>query len=139
MDLALQLLASTMMAIVAIVVHGTGVVATTRLFSYEDEGLGRRSLAAREFRLMVPMALWLFALHAIEIALFAVFYVAVGAIGSLEDALYFSASAYTTLGYPDELVEWRLVGAFEGLAGFLLIGWSVAIFVTDMDKVLRRR
>jgi hypothetical protein len=25
----------------------------------------------------------------------------------------------------------------EGLAGFLLIGWSAAVFVTDMEKVLR--
>jgi hypothetical protein len=28
---------------------------------------------------------------------------------------------------------------FEGLAGFLLIGWSAAVFVTDMEKVLRRQ
>ena len=32
---------------------------------------------------------------------------------------------------------WRLVGAIEGLIGFLLIGWSTAVFITDMNKVLR--
>ena len=33
--------------------------------------------------------------------------------------------------------QWRLVGAVEALAGFLLIGWSTAVFVTDMNKLLR--
>ena len=31
-----------------------------------------------------------------------------------------------------------LVGAIEGLVGFLLIGWSTAVFVTDMNKLLRK-
>ena len=75
-----------------------------------------------------------------EIGLFGVFYLAVGAIGSLEEALYFSASSYATLGHPDIAfpAHWRLVGAVEGLAGFLLIGWSTAVFVTDMNKLLRK-
>ena len=34
--------------------------------------------------------------------------------------------------------DWRIVGAFEGLVGFLMIGWSAAVFVSDMEKVLRR-
>jgi hypothetical protein len=33
--------------------------------------------------------------------------------------------------------NWPLVLTFEALAGFLLIGWSAAVFVTDMEKVLR--
>jgi hypothetical protein len=139
MDLVLQLLASTVLMTIATTVHGTGVVAMGKLFRYEDEALKGRRLADREFRLMVPMALCLFALHTIEIGIFAAFYLLVGAISSFEQALFFSASAYTTLGHVEsDMVTWRLVGAFEGLAGFLLIGWSAAVFVTDMDKVLRR-
>ena len=139
MDLVLQLLASTILMTIATVIHGTGVVAMDKLFRYEDKALKGRRLADREFRLMVPMALCLFALHTIEIAVFAAFYLLVGGIASVEQALFFSASAYTTLGHVEsELIEWQLVGAFEGLAGFLLIGWSAAVFVTNMDKVLRR-
>ena len=140
MDLAVQLLASTGLIIAATLIHVTGIAAVARLFDYEDRALKRRNLADREFRLMIPMVLWLFALHTLEICVFAGFYLLVGAIGSLEQALFFSASAYTTLGHVEsEIAGWRLVGAFEGLAGFLLIGWSAAVFVTDMEKVLRRR
>ena len=86
------------------------------------------------------MALGLFALHTLEIGLFASFYLGVGAIGDLEQALYYSTSAYATLGHPDIPFpdQWRLVGAVEGLSGFLLLGWSTAVFVTDMNKLLRK-
>lgn len=138
MALWIQLLAATVLIVLATLIHGTGVVITTKLFKHESRHLKGRKLVVREFRLMVPMALCLFALHAAEISLFAGFYYAFGAPGTFADALYISASAYTTLGIAEgALDEWRLVGAFEGLAGFLFIGWSAAVFVTDMEKILR--
>jgi hypothetical protein len=81
----------------------------------------------------------LFSLHVIEIALFAGFYLFVGALPHIELALFFSASAYSTLASPeaDFPQAWRLVAALEGLTGFLMIGWSTAFFVTDMNKLLR--
>jgi len=140
MGLTLQLLASTFLIILVTLVHGTGVVVIGKLFQYEDSALEGRKLAFREFRLMVPMALCLFGLHALEIGLFAAFYIAVGEIVSIDEALYVSAAAYTTLGISDgALVHWKLVGVFEGLAGFLMIGWSAAVFVSDMERILRRR
>ena len=139
MALPLQILAATVLIVIVTLIHGTGVVITTKLFKYEDRSLKGRRLAFREFRLMVPMALCLFGLHAVEIYVFALFYLAVGEIGTIADALYASALAYTTMGIADgTLGHWRLVGAFEGLAGFLLIGWSAAVFVTDMEKILRK-
>ena len=138
MALWLQLLAATLLIITVTLIHGTGVVITTKLFKAEERSLKGRQLAFREFHLMVPMALCLFGLHAAEIAVFAAFYFAFAQAGTFADALYASASAYTTLGIAEgALGQWRLVGVFEGLAGFLLIGWSAAVFVTDMEKILR--
>ena len=84
------------------------------------------------------MALCVFLLHAAEIGIFAAFYSA-EVLPKLEDALYFSASAYSTLGTGDLVLPegWRIVGAVEGVAGFLLLGWSTAFFVTDMNLLLR--
>lgn len=140
MNVALQLLAATVLMTIATVIHGTGVALTTKLFRYEERKLRRQRLAAREFTLMVPMALTLFALHAVEIAVYAAFYLLVGEATSIEQALHISGLAYTTMGVLEGTVEtWPLVVTFEGLAGFLLIGWSAAVFVTDMEKVLRRQ
>ena len=138
MPLWIQLLAATLLITLAIIIHGTGVVITTKLFKHQSVHLKGRQLLAREFRLMVPMALCLFALHVAEIYVFALFFFTFGDLRPFDEALYASASAYTTLGIDDRtLDEWKLVGAFEGLAGFLLIGWSAAVFVTDMEKILR--
>lgn len=139
-SLVIGLATGVLLVIVMTLVHGLGVVGITRLLRLEDSTLKAHRLDGRAFGLLTSMALSLFALHAVEIALFAAFYLGVGALRSVEEALYFSASSYATLGhanldFPD---RWRLVGALEGLVGFLLLGWSTAVFVTDMNKLLRK-
>jgi len=139
MSLGVELLWSAGLVVLMTLVHGFGIVAVTKLLGLDDRKLKAHRLDLGAFGLLTSMTLSLFALHAIEIGLFALFYLHVGALGDLESALFYSASAYTTLGQPDLDFpdRWRLVGAFEGLVGFLLIGWSTAVFVTDMNKLLR--
>src|SRR4028118_884686 len=125
MALWLQLIAATLLIVLVTLIHGTGVVITTKLFKHEERHLKGRRLAFREFRLMVPMALCLFGLHIVEIYVFAAFFFAFAQVGTFADALYASAAAYTTLGIAEgALGDLKLIGAFEALTGFLLIGWS---------------
>jgi len=140
MQLGTQIVAAYALVILMTLVHAIGVILITKLLKLEDESLRAHRLDIGAFGLLISMALGLFALHTLEIGLFASFYLAVGAIQDLEQALYFSTSAYATLGHPDIAFppQWRLVGAVEGLAGLLLIGWSTAVFVTDMNKLLRK-
>jgi len=139
MVLALHLLVSTVLIVLVTVVHGTGITLAGKLLDYEKGEFKHRSLMFVEFHFLVPMALFLFALHLLEIAIFAAFYMVVGAIGTVEEALFSSAAAYTTIGIAENAIgEWRLVAAFEGLAGFLMIGWSVAVFIKEMDRVVRK-
>ena len=139
MDLTLKLLAAAVLILVVTVIHGTGITLSGKLFNYEEGELKRRNLLFLEFHFLVPMSLFLFALHLVEITVFAGFYLAAGVVETVEGALFASAAAYTTLGLEKGVLgDWRLVGALEGLAGFLLIGWSVAVFIAEMEKVLRR-
>ena len=119
--------------------HGAGVVAIAHVLRLDGERPRRRRLRLEAIPVLSAVALLLFALHSFEIFLFAGFYLAVGAFAGLEEALFFSTTAYATLSQPASgfPVEWRLVGAMEGLIGFLLIGWSTAFFVTDMNRLLR--
>ncbi len=138
--LAGQLLAGFFLAILLILVHAVGVVLVTKLLKLEDSSLRAHRLDIRAFGLLTSMALSLFVLHAFEIGMFALFYLGVDATKTVEASLYFSASSYATLGHPDiDFPErWRLLGAMEGVIGFLLIGWSTAVFVTDMNKLIRK-
>ena len=140
MHLGTQLLASGMLVIAMVFIHALGVIGTTRLLRIEHRNLKTQRLDGSAFALLISMALCLFALHLLEIALFAVFYFMVGAVDPFGEALFFSASSYATLGSPDAVIPdaWKLVGALEGLVGFLLIGWSTAVFVTDMNQLLRK-
>ena len=138
-SLSAQIAAGLLLVVLMVLIHGLGVVGVTKLLRLEDRALRAHTLNVKGFGLLTSIALCLFGLHLLEITVFAVFYLACGALRDLETALYFSASAYTTLGHPDLNFpdEWRLVGAIEGLVGFLLIGWTTAVFITDMNKVLR--
>ena len=136
--MTVQLGAALLLVMLMVLIHAAGIIGTTKLLGLEDRALRAHRVDLRAFGLLISIALCLFVLHLAEIAVFAGFYRLVDAVPDAETALYYSASAFTTLGHPDVQFprEWRLVGAIEGLVGFLLIGWSTAVFIADMNKVL---
>jgi hypothetical protein len=139
MQLGWQLAWAGGLTVLCLLVHGLGIVAITRLLRLEEKRLASKEVGLGAFLLLSGLALCVFLLHAAEIAIFATFYVAAGVLPVLGDALYFSASSFSTLGTGDLVLPppWRLVGAIEGVAGFLLLGWSTAFFITDMNLLLR--
>ncbi|HQN49678.1 MAG TPA: hypothetical protein PK913_01275 [Phenylobacterium sp.] len=81
-------------------------------------------------RMIVPLGivLGLFVIHGFEIWIYALTYWKMGLLPTLEQSLYFSTSAYSTLGETGAIlpIPWRIVGVLEGINGMLLIGWSTA-------------
>ena len=141
MHLWTQLFWAGVLTVLCLLAHGFGIVVITRVLRLEEQRLRNKQLGAGAFLLLTGVALGVFVLHLVEIAVFAAFYLAAGILPRLDQALFFSASAYSTLGTVDlDLPDnWRLVGAIEGVAGFLLLGWSTAFFVTDMNLPLRQK
>ena len=137
--LAVQLGVALAMVLVMTIVHGVGLATISRVLRISDDELKERDFNTRTVLLMGAMATTLFMVHLVEIGIFAGFYLAVGAMNELEEALYFSASTYATLGRTEEFfpATWRLLGSLEALIGFLLIGWSTAYIVSKVDKLRR--
>jgi hypothetical protein len=135
-ELGAQLGTSAGLVLVMVVVHSLGLIFISKML-VGDTDLKERTLDARAVMLLGTMGLLIFALHIFEIFIFAGFYMALGAMQTLEEALYYSASAYATLGWTAEFFpdEWRLVGALEALIGFILIGWSTAFMVKTMNRL----
>ena len=134
--LGVQLLISAALVLVLTVVHSFGLLGVGKVLHLEPDVLQKRSFDLRGILTMSSLGTMLFALHIFEIALFAWFYLAIGVFGQLEDALFFSASAYTTLGLTANFPEaWRLLGAVEALVGFVLIGWSTAFIIGTLEKL----
>jgi len=137
LSILIQLGAALAMVALCALLHASGLFGITRLFHLEDEELERKSGGLESAGLIVVIALSIFLLHAAEIGLFALAYLAIGAETSLETALFFSIASYTTAGTSAEHLEdsWRLFGGTEALAGFLLIGWSTAFLVRWLRKL----
>jgi hypothetical protein len=56
---------------------------------------------------------------------------------SFEEATYFSAITFATIGYGDITLsgKWRLASAIEGVNGILLFGWTTA-FLFKVSEIL---
>ena len=139
MDLAIELAMSAVLMVIVVLVHGTGIGVMDKVLRTDREFTALR-LVQREAAVMIPMALYLLALHVIEIFIFAFFYLATGDATDLHEAIYHSGLAYTTMGVVEGgITKWPVLSTFEGMVGFLMIGWSSAVFVSDMDRLLRNK
>jgi hypothetical protein len=55
----------------------------------------------------------------------------------LETAAYFSLTSYTTVGYGDIPLPWRLLGPLEAAVGVLMLGWSTGMLVAAIGIIYR--
>lgn len=130
-----ELIAATLMVVLTVAIHAIGITALQRRLEGRLEA--ERRSAPYRLALTVGLALCLFALHGLEIWLYAGLYNQVGAVPNLRQAVYLSTSAYGAIGFSDADVAepWRLLAAIEGVNGILLLGWTTAFFVTLMNRL----
>ena len=87
---------------------------------------------------LVALALLLMLAHAIEICMWALTFLRLDLFGTLEEALYFSAVSYTTLGFGDVLLPqaWGLLSGAAAANGLLLFGLSAAFLVEASARLM---
>ena len=135
----LQLSIATGMVVLTVVFHLVGLSLLMEVVRRRPiPRVPRRSIAHRSISIFVA-AIGLFALHTVEIWAYAGLYVHLGALADFEEALYFSTSTYSTVGYGDLVLPrpWRILGAIEGANGIILLGWSTAFFISVVDQIRR--
>ncbi len=139
-QMLVQFAVSSGLIILMVVIHALGLAALAQIVRSETREEHTRHLTPLSLRgvaFTVVIVFGLFALHGGEIWLFALFFLAVDALPNLESAVYFSSITYGTIGYSDAAIApgWRLVAAFEGIAGIMLLGWSTAFFVRLLGRI----
>lgn len=127
------------MVAVTVLVHMLGLMGLTQLTKFHIDHFRTPWLTVD--RLLVPLAMvtGLFVLHGIEVAAYAMTYLAVGMTEHLEAAVYVSVSAYSTAGWTGVTIshDWRVLAAFESLNGMLLLGWSTAYLFQTLHRILQ--
>lgn len=130
-----QLILATVMALVTVAIHLTGLAFLTRALRSGHRLV--RPLKNAPIAILLIATVTVFALHSIEIWLYAFLYVLLGALPSFEVALYFSTVTYSSVGYGDVLLpeRWRILGAIEGATGIIMLGWSTAFLVSLLAQL----
>ena len=122
---------ATLMVGLTVVIHFVGLLGLMWVLRARGHRFRAHESAVGQGAAIVFVVLGLVAILTIEIWLYGVVYVSLGALPDFESALYFSTTSFTTIGYGDVVLDksWRLFGAVEGANGLLLFGWSTALLI----------
>ncbi len=136
-SLTLALALSTMMVTTTVIIHFLGLLVLLRLLNRQGTGFKPHESLTGQALLLILVVLGLVLIHAVQIWAYAILYFALGAFTEFEQALYFSTTAFTTVGFGDVVlpVQWRILGAIEAANGFILFGWSIAFLMSMTGKL----
>jgi hypothetical protein len=138
-SLLIQLSLASGMVVVTVFIHLIGLAVLVRML--RSQSWHPLMVRVRPITLLLGASFGIFAIHTAEIWMFAALYLVLGAAPDFEQSLYFSTVTYASIGYGDVLVSksWRILGAIEGAAGVIMLGWSTAFLVSLLaqSKLLR--
>lgn len=131
-----ELILATAMVILTALAHLTGLAILTRLLRSHTRLM--RQVRIMPLTLLLTATLGIISIHTVEIWLWAALYLfGLDAFRHFEEALYFSTVTYASVGYGDLLMppQWRILGAIEGGAGVIMLGWSTAYLVSILTQL----
>jgi hypothetical protein len=141
MGMLRQLLVGSALLIATVIIHSLA----TAFFLSRVRGLRSKHWTTHHLAagtgLVAGLVFLFFLATLVEVALWAITYTAVDAMTAFEPALYFSMVTFTTLGYGDIVLTdaWRLLASFQAATGIIIFGWTTAVLVALMQRLIRLR
>jgi len=118
----------------SVAIHGAFMEAAMAYLN----GLGRRRRTVLQKWLATSaVVLWFFLSICLICWAWSALLLWLGALESLEEAVYFSTVTFTTLGYGDLVLgtDWRLLAAFMAGNGTIIIGWTTAMVFLAVQRI----
>lgn len=124
------------MIIITTVLHAGGMIVVMHGLQKQSERWRKKAVISHIYWVGGTIFL-MFIVSVLEVLVWALTYMGLGAIQNIEQALYFSMVTFTTLGYGDVLLDerWRLLGSFEAANGIIMFGWTTAIVIAVVQRV----
>ena len=131
----IQLVLATAMVLITALIHLFGLAILMHVLRSHTRSFRRPNFLP--LTLLLAATVGIIAIHTVEIWLYALLYLQLDAFGHFEQALYFSTVTYATIGYGDMVMphQWRILGAIEGAAGIIMLGWSTAFVVSLLSQL----
>ncbi|MXU66521.1 potassium channel family protein [Oceanomicrobium pacificus] len=110
-----------------------------RILGIAQDWVERGSTGVRFLVLAAVCVVWVQFAATCCVWVWAALYMHLDLFTDFEEALYFSAVTFTTLGYGDVLLEegWRLIAGIEAMNGLLMFGFFTAILI-ELIRRMRR-
>ena len=125
--------------VATVVVHTGAMMLIMQRMRRRD--CGRPNTRWDEIGEVAGAVLVLFFATVIEVAIWAVTYLALQAMDTFEAALYFSMVTFTTLGYGDITLQedWRLLSSIQAANGIIIFGWTTALVIAVVQRMYQRQ
>ncbi len=130
-------LVSLPLILLSVLIHSLGLgIIRVRSVRMHQRMAGRRDAGFLLALTMAALVLLVAGLHALEAEIWAIAYVALGALPDARSAMLYSLSAMTTFGHAGVYLapEWQMMGAIESLNGLILFGMTIATLVSFVDR-----
>ncbi|MEF3048342.1 ion channel [Pseudotabrizicola sp. L79] len=133
----LQIVIGSGLLLLSIVIAASSALVLEWLFQAANPWLMREPHRPKLVLLLIGVSVWVLGVITAGVWLWAFVFLAVGALPTLEEAVYFSLVSYTTLGFGDVLLprEWRILSGMAGANGFLNFGLLTALMVEALRHV----
>jgi hypothetical protein len=134
-----QILLGTTITFLSIVFGAVMWWALIRLLKRFEPWIRRPPHSLKTISVIIFVVVWTMLITTFGVWLWAFLFSALSIFPTMEEAVYYSLVAYTTLGLGDVVVpdDWRLLGGMTGANGFLMFGVLTAM-LTDTLRDMRR-
>lgn len=131
------MLIGSLIVIATIVIHAVFIAFAIDRLRRWGPRLVTPPLFAKIILALITMTLWMLAAHSVEVWLWALVFLQLGAFSTLEPALYFSLVAFTTLGFGDITLgsDLRLLSGLTAANGLLLFAFSAAFLFEAISRL----
>ena len=126
----------TLLVLITTAVHAEGMLFLLHMKRMQQRDMHHYPHRKKIYLIGTVIVLLLF-ISIVEMTLWALAYVYIGAIEGMEEALYFSMVTFTTLGYGVITLseQWRLLSSLEAATGIIMFGWTTALAITTVQQV----
>jgi hypothetical protein len=125
--------------LITVCLHSMAITFLIGFLKRRESWLLVHQTTMRRSWVVAAVASFLATKHALDILIWAAAYwtFAGQQLTSFENAYYFSAVTYTSLGYGDIVLtnRWRMLCSFEAMGGMLMFGLSTAILFSIVQRL----
>lgn len=133
----LQIIIGSGLLLMSILMAASSALVLEWVFQITSPWLLREPHRPKLVVLLCGVSVWVLLVITAGVWMWAFAFLALGALPDLEEAVYVSLVAYTTLGLAEERLphEWRLLAGMAGANGFLNFGLLTGLIVEALRQV----